>query len=707
MTFLNTVLLGGVGSVSIPILIHLLMRRRVKRVRWAAMRFLAISIERNRRQLRVEDLLLLSLRCALLILLALALARPALNAGSAILGRGREVAVIAIDNSASMSQTDGVSSRFDQARVAADEIASLLAPESAASLFLVSDAAQALSPEPTTDLNLVRSKIRNASLSDRSTDLQPFFAEALDLLRNHAGAGKTIYLITDGQAAGWSHMAEIRAMLKAPNSDAQTAIVLVGGKETRNLGVSDLKIASALAAVDATLRFDIQVTNYGTEEARNIPVSLAADGGAADDDGVFDSIPSGASKILTLFAKFHDPGFHTVTARLPRDRVPADDQRTIALRVIDKANVLLVDGKPPEPGAASGTLFLRNALTPVPEADLDRFFIKTRTIAPIDLESVDLNSFAVVALANVDSLSENARASVRHFVEQGGGLFLFPGDLTDTGYYNSRLDFLPARFGPLRSAVGQDFFTLKAGDYAHPIVSIWRDPAAGALSTARFRRALALLPSATQGGAAPSVIISYSDGSPAVVEGAFGRGRIIEFSSTADTEWNDLPVRPVFVPLIQRMLGAVLAGQSSSLNIPVGGHFVFPCDSADLGKDVDFLAPGSPAPRHLRGKVREKNGAPLLQFDDTDRAGAYEALIRGEPPIRFATQANPEESRLEEEARLATLAPEARVVRAGHGDLLRDTIQRGGREFWAIVVSLAVAVACIESFVAARSSRSK
>src|SRR5438094_8395520 len=124
MAFLNPIMLLGITAVSVPILIHLLNRRKFERVVWAAMRFLRVSVEQNQRRMRIEDLVLLALRCLLLALLALALARPAIRASSAgeIFGRAKVTAVIALDNSYSMSATDGVSSRLDKAKKAAEGV---------------------------------------------------------------------------------------------------------------------------------------------------------------------------------------------------------------------------------------------------------------------------------------------------------------------------------------------------------------------------------------------------------------------------------------------------------------------------------------------------------------------------------------------------------------------------------------------------------
>src|SRR2546428_163586 len=67
---------AGAALVSIPIVIHLLNRRRYKVVQWAAMEYLLAAMRKNRRRVRFEQWLLLATRCALLALLGVALARP-------------------------------------------------------------------------------------------------------------------------------------------------------------------------------------------------------------------------------------------------------------------------------------------------------------------------------------------------------------------------------------------------------------------------------------------------------------------------------------------------------------------------------------------------------------------------------------------------------------------------------------------------------
>src|ERR1051325_4833064 len=98
MSFLNPIMLAGLAAISVPIIIHLLNRRRFQKVVWAAMRFIQASVEKNQKRMRIEDLILLALRCLLLALLALALARPAILSNAAgVFGQSKVTGVIILD----------------------------------------------------------------------------------------------------------------------------------------------------------------------------------------------------------------------------------------------------------------------------------------------------------------------------------------------------------------------------------------------------------------------------------------------------------------------------------------------------------------------------------------------------------------------------------------------------------------------------------
>ncbi|MDB6030007.1 MAG: hypothetical protein JWM16_345 [Verrucomicrobiales bacterium] len=729
MSFLNPIMLFGLAAVSVPIIIHLLNRRRFQKVVWAAMKFLKISVEQNQRRMRIEDMILLALRCLLLALLALALARPAILSNKAdVFGQSKVTGVVILDNSYSMGVTDGTLTRFDKARKAAEQVLDSMPIGSATAVFLASDIAQGVIPEPTFDMNLARKTLREAPLSDRGTDLYPAIEKAVDTLKDRLVVRKEIYLITDGQANGWKELPGVQKILERYKSQVKVHVIMVGEHEEHNLGVSDLRLASGLSPVNQPLRFEVRVSNFGKEESRDIRVGITVDNEPAGDEFTIASLPAGASRSISLFTKLRTEGFHAVTARIPEDRLHADDQRTIVVRAIKEVKVLLVDGEPSDEPRAGETYYLRNALIPVSPDMAPDYFIKAATITAPELTQARLDDYDAVILANVADCSEATLKSFEQYLRRGGGLMIFPGNKVNVTFYNEQLfnhyKFLPASLGTSRGDADQEdkFFTLQEKDYQHPVVAIWNDPASGTLGSAHFFRAFTLQPppiskqtnekkKAEEAGE-PEIILKYADGTPAMAERTWGLGKVVLFSSTADTAWNDLPVRLAFVPLMHRALGSIVARQDEGLNIKVGEVFIRRASTEALDKDVTFFKPRQAGTLHDLRHVDMQNGWPTISYDRTDFAGVYEANVT-EPAlaIKFAAQPDASESSLDElsASQLATLKTVANVTPWSSNLSLRGMVEkdRTGLEFWLPIAVVALLIALLETFLGQWFSRSK
>src|ERR1022692_327280 len=132
MTFLSPLLIWGTLLGAIPIIIHLLNRRRFRRVEWAPMHYLRLTIQRNRRRIQFEQLLLLLLRIALIVLLFFYLARPLLNPTGleTWLGSGgRTSQIVLLDDSLSMGYTAGENTAFARAKEAAGALLASIRPQ--------------------------------------------------------------------------------------------------------------------------------------------------------------------------------------------------------------------------------------------------------------------------------------------------------------------------------------------------------------------------------------------------------------------------------------------------------------------------------------------------------------------------------------------------------------------------------------------------
>jgi hypothetical protein len=730
----------GVGAVSVPILIHLLNRRKFERVVWAAMRFLRVSVEQNQRRIRVEDMLLLALRCLLVLLLGLALARPVLRSFGAggWLGQSKVTAVVLLDNSYSMSATDGAKSRFQLAQDAADQAVASLPTGSAVSVLFASDTIPTGPiPEPTFDLNLARKTIREARVSDRATNLFPAVKKGLETLAGSRQAGaREIYLITDTQALGWRQFGDVRQSLEGAKKDVHAHVVLVGAAESQNIGVSDLRLLSGPAVVGYPLRFEVQLTNYGRSEARDVRVKLRVDAEQPSDEGSIDVIPAGSSKSLLLFGKFKSDGGHSVTAEIDHDHLPADDARTIAVRALSQVKILVVDGDPGAGGRESETFYLKNALLPVPRAEVEQYYNKVTVIPSQELDAAKLDQYDAVFLANVTDFTETSLNAFGDYLRRGGGLVFFPGENVQAAHYNNvlgrKFQFLPATLGEIRGDSSKDdqFVLLQDKNFEHPIARLWNDPASSGTLNVHFYRTYDLIPAGdekqgpevtkaadgTEIGR-PRTVLRFQDGKPAMVERTWGAGRVVLFASTADTAWNDLGARPhVFIPLVHRTLGAIVARQDDALNVKVGERFSWRADGRLLGKEALILHPGANANDPTAAEPRRiglVGNTPLLTYDDTGYAGAYQVKITAEEPVAltFAAQPDPDESRLDElaDAQVGDLAKVADVTRWQATQNLADVLQkkRVGTELWKYLALVALVLATAETLLAHFFSKPK
>ncbi len=115
--FGTPLMLWGLAGASLPIIIHLLNRRKFREEPWAAMRFLMAAIRKNQKRVKVEQWLLLAIRTLIILFVVLAMAKPFLESMGALdlLAGQRRHWVLVVDGSMSMDYRDGETTRFDRA----------------------------------------------------------------------------------------------------------------------------------------------------------------------------------------------------------------------------------------------------------------------------------------------------------------------------------------------------------------------------------------------------------------------------------------------------------------------------------------------------------------------------------------------------------------------------------------------------------------
>lgn len=441
MAFLAPFLLWGTLAAGIPVAIHLFFRSRYRTVPWAAMKFLLTSMEQTSRRLRFQELLLLMLRVLLLVVLAMALARPVLSsfremallglfiflqafavarfatsgrpaflgklaefgaceaAGMVLLGllwlvspteaalggRGDAVdAVFVFDTSMSMGARDGGKTRLERGRAEALRIIEQLPAHSTVQVVVCAGGREALlGPRSPANLDQARGLIGELAATELSTDLSPGVELAADVLKNGQSPNKELYVFSDMQKQGWERKAgALKQELEAIKEKASVVLVRCGTAVAKNVAVVGITPQSEIPRPGERVGFAVLVRNSGAEPVKDLNVTLAVDGDAKPPESqAVPYIGPGETKAVALTARLDKPGLHVLTARVGPDDLDGDNRLDQVIQVRDFVNVLVVDGayneRDPE---KSSSYFLVHALTPVKDPARQGYYVQPRVV---------------------------------------------------------------------------------------------------------------------------------------------------------------------------------------------------------------------------------------------------------------------------------------------------------------------------------------
>jgi hypothetical protein len=205
-------LTAGACAVALPILIHILLRRRRTPVAWGAMRFILEAYQQQRKKSRLEQILLLLCRCLLVACIGAAIARPFFPANSAVLATGPQTLVMLIDNSVASGAmgSDGKSALDGHLAQAAKLVAGLDAARGdRVGVITLASPAEPLVWPPSTDLGAVSRIISTINPQASGADVAGGLARAREL--PSSGSESQSATSTNTQQAHWVVLSEFRA----------------------------------------------------------------------------------------------------------------------------------------------------------------------------------------------------------------------------------------------------------------------------------------------------------------------------------------------------------------------------------------------------------------------------------------------------------------------------------------------------------------
>jgi hypothetical protein len=340
--------------------------------------------------------------------------------------------------------------------------------------------------------------------------------------------------------------------------------VSVASPDTSGLAVASVALQRASFSNEERVTITTGLTNRGLTPFTNVPVVLDVDGRPVETRTITVG-PNSSGSVTFAPITAAQPNMRA-TIRAGSDALPRDNTFHFVLSPSRPVSVLLIEG---DGANASPDLFLRTALSisKTPPFRLD--------VVPVS--RVTASSFerrTVVVLNDVPTLGSQTDASLKQFVEQGGGLFVVLAERSP--WSGGERPLLPGSPGsPVERLSKGSSGTLGFLDYSHPVFDDFKDPRNGTFTGIRFYRYRTLDP-----GAADRVLARYDDGAAALVERRVGSGRVIAFTSTLDPSWTNFPTQimfPVIVPEILKYLGRYeepsawyTVGRMLDISVPIG-----------------------------------------------------------------------------------------------------------------------------------------
>jgi hypothetical protein len=394
-------------------------------------------------------------------------------------------------------------------------------------------------------------------------------------------------------------------------SDAEVTFLRIGGQDRDpNFCIKSVSLIEGEAVVGAPARLEVGISNL-SEKSETKLIQLFLSGIKIDQKSIDVKAGEDGKVYFELFLE--KPGWIDGEVRLSEDRLPSDDIFYFPLKVREKVKVLIVDGDPRTSLKASESYYLLNALRP---GGLKNSPFLVRVITEAEVASVDLRPYDAIFLLNAAKPYPSRLSS---FLELGRPVFIFLGDRSSPGEYNA-FTLLPWRISELRD-LGQKSERIAQIDPGHDALnSLSRE--SESLKSASFRCYFKIEGSTRN-------LLTLGNQDPLLVEAEIGKSRLFLFTSSADLDWNDLPLKAAYLPLIQGLLKEAvgLTGSSLPAGLRVGeslkeqgrpvqikgpqggpGIYQFTLPSGDMRRGVNPPYEESDLAKMAEGELQKKFG---------------------------------------------------------------------------------------------------
>jgi Aerotolerance regulator N-terminal/von Willebrand factor type A domain len=702
VSFLAPLFFLGLAALAVPVLVHLTQRERKTVVEFPSLMFLRKIPYESVQRRRIRDWLLLALRLAALAMIVAAFARPFLRGSqlAAAPGGARDIVVL-LDRSYSM----GFGDMWTRAQRAAAQAIGDTTPADRISVVLFADGAE-LALRSTPDRSRAVAEINAAAPGPGATKYGPAIKLAGSMLSESLLPKREVILVSDFQRGGW----QPDDTLRLPGGTLLTPVTVAPGDGV-NLALAPVTLHRQSVQGQERVGVTAGVLNRSATAVNDVSLQLEIEGRVVQTLKV-DLAPNASASVaftpvavaaVNTHAAIKLAGGAGGSASSSADALPRDNVFYFVLSPSAPVPVMVVG----QSGRSDASLYLARALE---IGDAPRFETSSQASDALGPEVLAKSRLLIL---NDVLVPEPLAQRLTAFVEGGGGLLIAAGPRAT--WPGSRTAWLPASLESTIDRTRGAPAKLSAIDYGHVVFEPFRAPRSGDFAVARFYsyRGLKAAKDAT-------VLARFDTGEPALVERSSGRGHAIVFASTLDLSWNDLPLKPVFLPFIHQ-LGRRLSGykeQPAWLTVgqvlDVGAAEA--AAGATLGASNGSASRTVLAPSGQRRDLAPAVAAPGAPPSATSAAlelveqGFYEVRGSGReagPVIVAAANVSLAESnldRMDPKELVAAVSGNGNAGSIGGQDVLPDEAQELAQTYWWYLLFAGILLLIAETVLAQRYS---
>ena len=678
MVFLNPTILFGLLAASIPVLLHFLNLRKIKKVEFSTLAFLKELQKSKIKKIKIKQLLLLLLRILIIVFLVLSFSRPTSQSNSIGIfdSKAKTTAVFIIDNSFSMSLVDEKGSFLNQAKNIASKISTMYNSNDEVYIITTGRAGAKLFLKPKI--------LDDIEISHITTPMSKSIKSAIEILNSSVNLNKELFVFSDFQRAALFGENDTTSFTI---NDVRIFAFPFGKRNVSNLSVTNVEIRNQIFEYNKQINISSETSNYTTNSVNNKLNSIYFNDKRVAQKNI--SINSQASNSALFKTTIDSKGLIEIKSSIEDDELLFDNEYFNFIIVPDKIKILLIGN------AESDFVFVKSVLESSYKTSIDYVFENSEKAKNINFGNYN----TAMVVENGNSVLND---KIKKYVSAGGSIILFPNSKIDYTKQNkllSKLD-LPQFSGKFKDANNSVKNSFDVIDLNHPIFYGLFSGKNKEIDSPKIYKYLKL----NTNGIGRS-IISLHDNSSFLSEFKVYNGKVLLFNVHPSLDWSDFPIKNIFAPLLNRSISYLVSNSSSNDSLITGEVVSFDVSKRKTNQ-IKIIRPDKT--KEIVNIHDSKSN--FVNYTKSNLPGIYKVYSDNSLIDVKAVNHNVLESDLEalsQEERIDKFKNDSNeYIEVSPTDDYKTKIlaMRFGSEFWQIFLIIAILLAVVEMLVA-RSSK--